>query len=184
MHARVLDRERSLLLVIDLQESYRGKLRNEETVVAAASRLLQAASVLGLPVLLSEQYPKGLGSTREEVARHVPTQAERFEKTSFSCLGAPGFGERLRETGRDQVVVAGIETHVCVGQTIHDLLAEGFQVHAVRDAITSRFELEDAVGWRKLVDSGAVPASVEGALFEWLRDARAPEFKSIHKLVV
>lgn len=173
-----------MLLVIDLQESYRGKLHEEERVVQAASRLLDAAAVLDLPVLLTEQYPKGLGATRPEVAGHLPEQTVRFEKTCFSALGAPGLRERLAELGRDQVVVAGIETHVCVSQTVHALLAEGHGVHVVRDAISARFALEDEVGWRKMLDSGAVPGSVESVLFEWLRDARAPEFKAIHRLVL
>jgi nicotinamidase-related amidase len=183
-HARVLEVERSVLLVIDLQESYRGKLANEERLVRASARLLDAAGVLGVPVVLTEQYPKGLGATREEVAAHVPPGAARFEKTSFSCLGAPGLREHLRGLGRDQIVVAGIETHVCVNQTVHDLLHEGWQPHVVRDALSSRFGLEDETGFAKMVGSGAVPASVESLLFEWLRDSKAPAFKAIHKLVV
>lgn len=183
-HARMLDAERSALLVIDLQESYRGKLAHEERVVAAACRLLDAAGVLGVPVIMTEQYPKGLGPTREEISVRLPPGTARFEKTTFSCLGAPGLRGHLRSLGRPQVVVAGIETHVCVSQTVHDLLADGWQAHVARDAVTSRFALEDEAGFAKMVGSGAVPASVEALLFEWLRDARAPGFKAIHKLVV
>jgi nicotinamidase-related amidase len=183
-HPRVLAPERSLLLVIDLQESYRGKLAHEERVVAAAARLLDAAGILGVPVVVTEQYPKGLGPTREEIATHVPPGAARFEKTTFSCLGAPGLRDHLRGLGRDQVVVTGIETHVCVSQTVHDLLHEGFQPHLVRDALTARFALEDETGFAKMVGSGAVPASVEALFFEWLRDAKAPHFKALHRLVV
>lgn len=183
-HERVLDRDRSLLLVIDLQEAYRGKLHQEGRVVQASQRLLAAARELALPVIVTEQYPSGLGGTRAEIGEHVPGDAARFEKTSFSALGAPGLLEHLRGLGRDQVVVAGIETQVCVSQTVHDLLAAGFAVHLVRDAISSRFPLEDEVAFSKMLGSGAVPASVEGALFEWLGDARAPEFKAIQRLVV
>ncbi len=184
MTGRLLERERSCLLLIDLQEGYRGKLHQEERVVHAAARLLEAAALLGVPVLLTEQYPKGLGPTRAEIAAHVPRDTPRFEKTSFSCLGAPGLRERLRDLERPQVVVAGIETHVCVSQTVHELLAEGYQPHLVRDAITSRFELEDATGFAKMTGSGAIPTTLEGALFEWVRDARTPEFKPVHRLVV
>jgi len=181
---RLLERERSCLLVIDLQEAYRGKLHQEERVVHAAARLLEAARLLGLPVLLTEQYPKGLGPTRAEIAGRLPPETARFEKTSFSCLGVPELRGRLRGLGRPQVVVAGIETHVCVSQTVHELLAEGYQPHLVRDAITSRFELEDATGFAKMTGSGAVPTTLEATLFEWLRDSRAPEFKALHRLVV
>jgi len=183
-HDRILDRRRSVLLVIDLQESYRGKLREEERTLRGARRLLAAAAELAIPVLVTEQYPKGLGATREEIASALPADAMRFEKTSFSVAGAPGLLEQIRELGRDQVVLAGIETHVCVGQSAHDLLQAGLQVHAVRDAISARFALEDEMGFAKLLGSGVIPASVEAALFEWLRDSRAPEFKAIHRLVV
>lgn len=183
-HGRLLSRERAILLVIDLQDSYVGKLVHEERTVRATSRLLQAAAILALPVVVTEQYPKGLGRTRPEIAALVPEGAARFEKTCFSCLGAPGLREHLRALGRDQVLVTGIETHVCVSQTIHDLLIEGHQPHAVRDAMTARFALEDETGFAKILGSGAVPASTESALFELLRDAKAPEFKAVHKLVV
>lgn len=183
-HARTLAAERSLLLVIDMQESYRGHVHEEERTVAAVARLLRAAGVLGVPVMVTEQYPKGLGGTRAEVAEAIPTDAARFEKTSFSCLGAEGLEDHLHHTGRDTIVVAGIETHVCVSQTVHDLLARGYAVQLPRDAVSARFPLEDAAGWAKMTGSGAVPTSAEGALFEWLGDAKHPEFKAIHKLVV
>lgn len=183
-HERILDRHDSVVLVIDLQESYRGKLHREEAVVAASRRVIAAAALLAIPVIATEQYPKGLGPTRAEIAEVLPAGCDRLEKTRFSALGAQGLAERLAELARPQVVVIGIETHVCVDQTVHDLLARRFQVHAVRDAITARFALEDEVGWQKMVGSGAVPTTSECALFEWLGDARAPDFKAIHKLVV
>lgn len=183
-HPRVLARERACLLVVDLQQSYVGKLAHEERVVRATQRLLTAAAALALPVIVTEQYPKGLGPTRAEIAEAVPSSAARFEKTTFSCLGAPDLRAHLKALGRDQVIVAGIETHVCVSQTVHDLLAEGLQPHAVRDALTSRFALEDETGFDKIVGSGAVPASVESTLFELLGDAKAPEFKTVQRLVV
>ena len=138
-HGRMLSRERALLLVIDLQASYAGKLAHEERVRARDAAAAAGGAALGLPVVVTEQYPKGLGKTRPEIEQLVPAGAARFEKTSFSCLGAPGLREHLRGLVRDQVLVAGIETHVCVSQTIHDLLIEGYQPHAVRDALTSRF---------------------------------------------
>jgi nicotinamidase-related amidase len=183
-HDRILERDRSLLLMIDLQESYRGKIHEEERMVRGAGRLLDAARVLGVPVVLTEQYPKGLGATRDDVAAHLPETVERFEKTVFSALGADGLPAALARHGRDQVVVAGIETHVCVGQSVHDLLARGLQAHVVRDAVGARFPLEDEMGWAKMMASGAQPATSEQVLFEWLERAGTPEFKAIHKLVV
>jgi len=183
-HERILDRERSLLLLIDLQESYRGKIHEEDRVLRGAGRLAEAAGILGVPVLLTEQYPKGLGATRDELATRLPPATERFEKVAFSALGADGLEDALERHGRDQVVVAGIETHVCVSQTVHDLLARGLQPHLVRDAIGARFPLEDEAGWSKMLASDAVPATSEQVLFEWLERAGGPEFKAIHKLVV
>jgi nicotinamidase-related amidase len=183
-HERVLDRERSALLVIDLQDAYRGKLHQEERTLAAAGKLVEAAATLGLPVIATEQYPKGLGATRQEIASRLPPGTLRFEKTAFSVLGAPGLEERLRGLGRDQIVVVGIETHVCVSQSVHDLLARGYQAHVVRDAVTARSAQVDEIGFEKMKGSGAVPASLESVLFEWLIDSRSPEFKALQRLVV
>jgi nicotinamidase-related amidase len=183
----LLDRTRSVLVVIDLQEAYRGKLHEEARTIAGARRMLEAAGVLGVPVVVTEQYPKGLGATRDEIAACVPPGAARFDKTTFSCLGAPGLRahlDGLRADGRDQLVIVGIETHVCVGQTIQELCAARVETHAVRDTISARFALDDETGWARALAAGARPATSEGALFEWLRDARSPEFKAIHKLVV
>lgn len=183
-HERILDPDDSVLLVIDLQESYRGKLHREDAVVAASQRMLGAAGILGIPVIVTEQYPKGLGATRSEIADRIPTGSACFEKTAFSALGASSVVEALAKLARPQVVVIGIETHVCVDQTVHDLLARRYAVHLVRDAITARFALEDETGFAKMIGSGAVPTSSECALFEWLGDAKHPAFKTIHKLVV
>lgn len=182
-HPRSADRERSLLLVIDMQESYRGKLLREESVLRGTARLIQAAKALDIPIVVTEQYPERLGTTREEVAAHLPEGLTPFSKRSFSCLGAEGFREQLERLQRSQIILSGIETHVCVSQTAHDLLQAGYQVHSVRDAITSRFAVDDETGFAKLTGSGAIPGSVEGILFEWVRDSRAAEFKSIHQLV-
>ncbi len=182
-HQRTLSRERSVLLVVDLQEGYRDKLHEERRTIERSLRTIDAAARLDLPVLVTEQYPKGVGRTRAEVAKRLPSGARLFEKTAFSCYGAAGLPEYLRELGRDQIVVVGIETHVCVNQSAHDFLAEGFAVHLVRDAITARYALEDETGWRKMIDSGAIPTTSECIIFEWLRDAEAPEFRALRELV-
>lgn len=180
----MLARSDSVLLLIDMQQSYVGKLHDEERLVEGVGRMAEASGILEVPLIVTEQYPKGLGGTRAEIMQRLPEKYDRFEKTSFSCLGAEGLPERLRNLGRRQVVVVGIETHVCVGQTVHDLLAAGYEPHIIRDAIGSRFPLEDGVSWQKMTGSGAVPSSVEGALFEWLDGARDPHFKAVQKLVV
>ncbi len=182
-HARILARESSALLLIDLQEAYRGKLEREESLLRANQNLLRAAVRLALPVIVTEQYPKGLGRTWSELVQHLSPTAMHFEKTTFSCLGAAGLPEHLKALGRRQIVVGGIETHVCVSQTVHDLLATGYMACVVRDAVSSRHALDDEVGFQKMLGSGAVPTTVEQVLLEWLRDSRASEFKEIQQLI-
>jgi nicotinamidase-related amidase len=176
-----LDRGRAALAVIDVQEAFRPAVLDFERVTANIGVLVQGARILGLPVLVTEQYPKGLGDTVPEVAQHL-AGVPRLEKTSFSALAADGFPAALDED-RDQVVLCGIEAHVCVNQTAEDLLADGREVHVVADAVTSRTAENRELGVHKMERSGAVLTSVETALFELLREAGTPEFKEIQALV-
>jgi nicotinamidase-related amidase len=180
---RLLDRHAAVLLVIDVQEAYRTVLHEYERVAGAVATLVQGAGVLGLPVLATEQYPKGLGSTVPEVARHLPDDVVPIQKLSLSCWGAPAFRTALERTGRRQVIVAGIETHACVNQTIHDLIAAGYEVHLPYDATSSRRAVDYAVAWEKLRLGGAVPATVESALLELVETAEAQEFKALQRLI-
>ena len=182
-HPRVLARDDSLLVVIDVQEAYRGITVEHERMVRGVRTLVQAASLLCIPILATEQYPKGLGHFIPEVAETFPAGLEVIEKRSLSCCGQPRFAERLLELGRRQVVVCGIEAHACVNQTVHDLLHRGYQVHLPWDAISSRFDHDYRLGWEKMLSSGAIASSVEMACLEWVRTADAPEFKAIHRLI-
>jgi nicotinamidase-related amidase len=176
-----LDRGRAALAVIDVQEAFRPAVLDFDRVAANIGVLVQGARVLGLPVLVTEQYPTGLGETVPEVAQHLDG-VERLEKTSFSAVGADGFQAALPDM-RDQVLLCGIEAHVCVNQTAEDLLGAGHEVHVVGDAVTSRTAENRDLGLRKMERSGAVLTSVETALFELLREAGTPEFKEIQRLI-
>ena len=182
-HPRMLQRDASALLIIDVQEGYRGQTLEHDRMVRQVRRLLDAAVLLGVPVLATEQYPKGIGHTQAEVAEAFPKDLQVIEKMSMSCCGQPAFVERLRALGRTQIVVCGIEAHACVNQTVHDLLDRGYAVHVPYDAISARFEADLRVGWEKVIGSGAVPSSVEMVCLEWIRTAEAPEFKAIHRLI-
>jgi nicotinamidase-related amidase len=172
----LLDRQRAALLVIDVQESFRAYARFAD-VAAAAGKLVEGARILGLPILVSEQYPKGLGQTAAEVGLE---DEPRIEKTVFSASRASGF-----DLGRaEQVLVCGIETHVCVSQTVHDLLADGFEVHVAADAVASRHELDGIRALARMERAGAIVTTVEAALFELLEGAGAPEFKPVQKLIL
>lgn len=179
----MLDRQASVLVVIDVQEGYRGLTVAHERMQRGVQTLIRAAAVFGLPVIATEQYPKGIGHLVPEVAALLPAGTPVVEKMTMSCCGAPEFVERLRATGRRQVVVCGIEAHACINQTVHELLDLGFGVHVPWDALSSRFEHDYRVGWEKMIGSGAVPTTVEMACLEWVRTAAAPEFKQIHRLI-
>ncbi len=182
-HPRVLDKNESLLVVIDVQEGYRDRTFEHGRMVHGVCRLIQAAAVMGVPVLATEQYPKGLGHTQHEVSHCFPPETAVLEKRSLSCYQQPDFAARIVGWNRRQVLLCGIELHACVSQTAHDLLQRGFQVHIAHDAVSSRFETDYRIGWEKLVGSGVVPTTVEMACLEWVRTADAPEFKAIQGIV-
>jgi len=171
----LLERTRTRLIVIDVQEAFR-PYPSFARVAAAAAKLVQAARILELPVLVSEQYPNGLGHTAVEVGL---TEEPILEKSAFSAVRADGF-----ELGAEQVIVCGIETHVCVSQTVHDLLGRGLDVHVPADAVGSRHELDHELGLARMARAGAVVSSVEASLFELLERAGTPEFKAVQKLIV
>jgi nicotinamidase-related amidase len=182
-HSRMLDKNQCALVVVDVQEAYRGLTVEHERMQRGVRRLVEAATVVGVPILATEQYPKGLGHLVSEVREALPAGVEVIEKVSLSCCGEPRFAERLGAVKRTQVVVCGIEAHACVNQTVHDLLDRGYQVHVPYDAISSRFEHDYRTGWEKMISSGAVPSTVEMACLEWVRTAAAPEFKAVQKLI-
>ncbi|MCK6556091.1 isochorismatase family protein [Candidatus Binatia bacterium] len=182
-HPRVLERERSVLVVIDVQEGYRGKTAHHDRMVRGVQTLVRAAHAVGVPILATEQYPKGIGHLLPEVTEHLGPAVPVIEKLSLSCWGARAFVEALRRLERRQVVVCGIEAHACVNQTVHDLLECDYAVHLPVDAISARFEHDFRVGIDKMCGSGAVPSTVEMVCLEWVRTAAAPEFKAIHRMI-
>jgi nicotinamidase-related amidase len=176
--ARVLDRERAALVVVDVQEAFRPAVRDFDRTVHNAGVLVRGARALGLPVVVTEQYPKGLGRTVPEVAEHLDS-VEPIEKVCFSAAQA----DRFSLGGRDQALVCGIESHVCVSQTAHDLLDRGVEVHVARDAVSSRTDENRELGLQKMEASGAILTSVEAALFELLGAAGTDEFKVVQGLI-
>ena len=176
--SRVLDRAGAALVIVDVQEAFRSAVGEFDAVAANAGILARGARELGLPILVTEQYPKGLGETVPEVAEHLDGVA-RHEKTAFSAARADGFSL----DGRDQALVCGIEAHVCVNQTVQDLLDRAVEVHVAADAVTSRTALNRRLGLEKMQGSGAVVTSTEMALFELVERAGTPEFKAIQALI-
>ena len=174
-----LDAERVALIVVDVQEAFRRAVPSFDDVAKATATLVQGAGALNVPVIVTEQYPKGLGRTVPEVAAHLPPGTEPVEKVCFSAAEADGFA--LGD--RDQALVCGIEAHVCVNQTVLDLLERGVETHVAADAIGSRTDLNRELGLKKMERAGATLTSVEMALFELLRGSDAPAFKEVQALV-
>jgi nicotinamidase-related amidase len=183
MHQNTLELTRSALAIIDMQDGFRTKIANFTATAERIAVMVQGARLLGLPILVTEQYPKGLGHTAPEILAVLPESLEVIEKTTFSSCGAQSFQAELDRTGVKQVLICGIEAHICVNQTAHDLLANGFQVHLLTDCITSRKQYDRKAATRKMQASGAIPCSVEMALFELMRDAKHEQFKAIQKLI-
>ena len=175
-----LERDRTALVVVDVQEGFRKAIPDFEQVAKATVTLIEGAEAIGIPVIVTEQYPKGLGETAPEVAEHLPEGTDPLEKVVFSAADAEGFDL----AGRDQALLCGIETHVCVNQTVLDLLDAGTEVQVAEDAVGSRTEENKRIGLHKMERAGATLTSVETALFELLGRAGTDEFKAIQKLIL
>jgi nicotinamidase-related amidase len=179
-----LDATRSLLVVIDVQERLCAAMNPEvlAQLVRNAGILLDGAAELSVPVLFTEQYVKGLGPTLAELKDKAPTAA-CHEKLSFSCCGNQEFVRQIKESGRTQIVICGMETHVCVLQTVIDLLGNGYNVHLVKDAVMSRSNDNRQTAIEAMMQAGAVPTSTESVVFQWLKVAGTDSFKKVSKLV-
>ena len=175
----VLTAEGAVLLLIDLQERLMPVIADHEVVVARAVRLAEAATLLDVPVRATEQNPAGLGPTVPPLSGYPQAV---LAKTTFSAAGGPGFAELL-PAGPGEIVVAGVEAHVCVLQTVLDLLAAGRRVVWAADATGSRDPADREVAIDRARRHGAEIVTSEMVLFEWLRDARHPRFREVHKLL-
>jgi len=175
--------DQSCLVIVDVQERLAPVMADPRKVIDGATRLVAGARRLEIPTLISEQYPKGLGPTMVDVRQTAP-DATFVEKTVFSCVGEPKFMEALESTGCRQVVVAGIEMHVCVLQTCMDLKDQGYEVFVVVDACGSRFSLDEKTAVMRLATAGIQLVTTEMVLFEWLERAGTPEFKDITKTLI
>lgn len=182
-HKNTLDLQHTALVVIDMQEAFRSKISDFAETSARIALVAHAAQLLSLPVIVTEQYPRGLGHTADEIRAVLPSTLEAIEKTAFSSCGAQEFINELERTRARHVIVCGIEAHICVNQTTHDLLARGLTVHLLTDCITSRSPVNKQVALSKMQMSGALPSSTEMALFELIRDARHEQFKAIQNLI-
>lgn len=180
----LLDRERSTLLVVDVQERLAPAVRDGDSVLARVGILLDAARRLGVPAVVSEQYPKGLGHTVGALASRLDGPGvEVIAKTAFSCAREPRLIEALDAKGRPQVVLCGLETHVCVLQTALDLQERGYAVHVAADAVASRDPARRDLGLARMRHAGCTVVDSEMVVFEWLGAAGTDEFKEVSRLI-
>ena len=185
-HPNLLSSADSLLVVIDMQAKLSAAMPTDQAqqVSVNIGRLLTSAGVLSIPVLLTEQYPQGLGPTAAEILAHAPISSPIFAKTGFSCCAAADFNQALIESRRSQLILVGQEAHVCVLQTGLELLQRGYQVYIVEDAVCSRQVVHKHNALRRISQHGATIINYESVLFEWLRDARHENFKAISALLL
>jgi hypothetical protein len=171
----------SVLLVVDVQDRLLAVMPDAPGLVRDVGFVLDVANLLQIPAHATEQYPKGLGPTHVDLVRRLTT--DRPAKMSFSCCGAGGLLAELGRLGRPNVVITGMETHVCVMQTVLDLLAEGLHVFVPVDAVQARYRIDHDTALRRMEQAGAVLTTAEATAFEWLAGSDHPQFKAVSKLV-
>lgn len=177
-----LSAENSLVLIIDIQDRLVAAL-DKDVIVANAVKVASAAKLLSIPVLLTEQYPKGLGHTVPQLQQALPENSEVVEKTFFNALLEDGMLDKIKSYGKKQIVIFGIETHICVHQTASALVEAGFEVYVIKDACASRSKYEFKQGIDAMQANGVKVSCVEIALFEWLKGAKNPKFKEVQSLI-
>jgi len=179
-----LDAEKAVLVVIDVQDKLAAAMDQQVLggLLKNTGILLESAVEMGVPVLFTEQYVKGLGQTLPELKEKAPA-ADYYEKMTFSCCGNQEFVKKLKESGRKQVIMTGMETHVCVLQTALELLDAGFEVHLVKDAVMSRSNDNRQTAIDAMTAAGAVPTCTESVVFQLLKIAGTESFRKLSKLV-
>lgn len=181
-HPRLLRRESAALVFVDLQERLHKEVARKEAVAAAATKLAEAARILGVPVVLAEHAARAFGPTIEPLRSALADYAP-VHKMVFSCFGSEEFRERLAALKRTQILAAGLETHICLCQTVLDAIDAGYQVHVARDASSARSEESHAAGLEKMSGAGAIPATAESAIYELLGKAGTDEFRAILPII-
>jgi nicotinamidase-related amidase len=182
-HPDILKRDETVLVVVDFQERLAAVMPERENVLKNITKLVGAAKVLRVPILMTEQYPQGLGLTVAPLKASLGADYKPFEKLAFSCCGCEAFMTALGELRRRVVLLVGIEAHVCVLQTALDLIHREYKVHVAADACCSRNEMDWNMGLLRMEHSGVLMTTVESAIFQMLERAGTAEFKEILKIV-
>ena len=179
----ILSEKLSQLLIIDVQDKLINASFNKQIIEKKAAVMVKAAAILGIPIVITEQYPNGLGNTIQSIKDATGENTAYYEKTSFSALGNPAIASAIDKSSRKQIVIFGIETHICVNQTVSALISKGYDVTVISDACGSRAESEHKAGIERMKENGAHIVTTEIAIFEWLKGARHVNFKEIQGLI-
>ncbi len=182
MNKFILNKDSSTLVVVDIQEKLVPAMKKREQVYNNCGHLIELAKLIDLPIVLTEQYPKGLGPTVPEIKDVLPSYAP-LEKVTFDCCRGEGFLDKIASLQKTHIILTGMETHICVLQTCLSLLKEGYFVHLISDAVCSRKKADFRTGIEMMRDAGAVINCTETALFQLLEKAGTPEFKTISKRI-
>jgi nicotinamidase-related amidase len=177
----LLEKEHCALVVVDLQEKLLPAIFEKERVIKNAKLLIECAKILQLPIILTQQYPRGLGETERGIREALPAGLQPIDKLEFGCFGNPGFREAVQQLKprRNTLLLAGIESHVCVTQTALGAVQDGFRVHVAADATSSRSEFNWKIGLDRMKDAGAQLSSTEMMIYELLARSGTPEFKAM-----
>lgn len=176
-----MDASDTLLVVVDMQEKFSPHIRDWDTILENIVKLVKIAKILDIPVIHTEQYPKGLGPTVKKIRDLIDDSP--IEKTSFSCMGDEDFAKKLDEAGRRDIILCGIESHVCVYLTSKDLIRQGYTVHIPFDAVSSRKKSDVDVSMHRLLQDGVKPATVEMIAFELVGSSGHERFKEISDII-
>ncbi len=177
----LISRDNSLLLIIDVQERLAPAMDSPREVITNCSRLTGIAKALNVPFLITEQYPKGLGQTMIDIRQEAGEDTVYLEKSEFSCLKNDALAASIRSTGKKQIIIAGIEAHICVLQTAIDLKDAGFDVFVVSDACSSRNPLQVVIAYQRMMRHGIDIVSSEMVFFEWMQKAGTEEYKTLSR---
>ena len=177
--------DNSVLIVVDIQEKLCQTMPDKviKRLVKNSTNLLTASNILEIPVIVTEQYPNGLGSTHKEIIEAIPENSNKFEKTQFSCCEADGFLGHLNSLNKHQIILIGMETHICILQTAIQLRSMDVEVFVVADAVSSRARDNYEISLKRLEQAGVVITNTESVLFEWLKDSNNNNFRSISSLI-
>lgn len=173
----------SVLVVVDIQPTFLKPILEADRVLKRSRFLVEAARTLGVPIFVTEQYPERMGHTDESILQALPESATIAPKMSFSCVGCASFAEQIGKGARRQAVLCGIETHICVSQTAHELAGMGLTVFVAADAVSSRTQDRHEIGLDRMVAAGITSAHSESIVYEWMRSAEHPLFREVLSIV-